>query len=267
MRRFFTLGVCFLLVGTASAQTLYNNGSILTSSGNGFNGANVSQANTNVNSGGFTTSVSGATTFRLADDFTVPANGWNVSGISLNAYITSAAGTYAFPPVTPFTAINMNIWSGLPGSGTIVATSTTLGSNAWTGIYRTFNGTLVNDQRPVMDVQALFPNTLLTSGTYWFDVQLFGTAPNGSTIAFAPPVMVGGLAITGNAQQSNNGTWATISTGTVLQGVELAFTVSGAVAVPEPTTVALFGTIAVAGAGIWWKRRKAHHALMMASVK
>lgn len=261
----FALAVTALAVTGSSAQTIYSNGGILTNPGVGSFGADVSQASAAVNSGGVSSFLSGAGPgFRMSDEFTVPVGQtWTVTGVSNMMYITSAAGTYGNPPSSPITSINLNIWNGNPSLGTssIVATSTTIGSATWTNIYRTFNGTLVNDQRPVFNVQASFPGVILNPGTYFMDVQANGTSPNGTITVFMPFVMTapGGVPFTpvGNSlQMSAAGVWATALVGAPTQGVDLPFSIQGSVAVPEPTTVALLAILTVGASSGWYLRRK-----------
>lgn len=269
MKRFsavWTSVLTLAMVSTAVGQTIYSNGGIVTNPGAGSFGADVSQASVTANSGGSSAFLSGTGPgFRIADNFTIPVGEtWTITSISNLLYITSTAGTYGNPPTSPITSINLNIWNGNPSLGTssIVASSTALGTATWTNIYRTFNGTLVNDQRPVFDVQATFPSVVLTSGTYYMDIQAAGTSPNGTTTVFMPFVMTapGGVPTTtvGDAlQMSVAGVWALTSVGSALQPVEFPFSVQGSIAaVPEPATYGLIGLLSVGVTGVWYRNRR-----------
>jgi hypothetical protein len=238
------IGVTALLAGTlaisssAQAATLYSQANIITNPGAGFGGADVSAIAPGANTFGFG-AIEGSN--RLADDFTVPAGGWLVDSVSVLAYVT---GTYSSPPSSPFTGISMNIWSGTPGSGgTVISSSSSLLSTNWSGIYRTNTGStnFTNDQRPVMNVVASFPSLSLGQGTYWVDWAL--TIDRGSSFSWVPPVMTAsGNLVAGNSLQFTvaSGVWAS-NTDRVINQVDLPFAINGTavngVAVPEPSAV------------------------------
>lgn len=269
MRRFsavWTSVLSLTFVTAVVGQNIFSNGGIVTNPGAGSFGADVSQASATANSGGSSAFLSGAGPgFRIADDFTVPVTEtWTVTSITNMLYITSTAGTYGNPPTSPITSISLNIWNGNPsvGGSFIVASSTTLGTATWTNVYRTFNGTLINDQRPVFAVQATFPSVVLTPGTYYMDIQAAGISPNGTTTVFMPFVMTapGGVPTTtvGNAfQMSAAGVWALTSVGSALQPVEFPFSVQGSIAaVPEPATYGLIALLSVGVTGAWYRHRR-----------
>jgi hypothetical protein len=234
------IGATAVLAGTlaiassAQAATLYSQANIVTNPGAGFGGADVSAIATGSNTFGFG-AIQG--TNRLADDFTVPVGGWLVDSISVLAYATS---TYGSPPSSPFTDISMNIWNGTPGaSGTIIASSSTLQSTNWSGIYRTdgSSANFTNAQRPVMNVVASFPSLSLGQGTYWVDWALTN---NKTSNSFVPPVMTAsGNLVSGNSLQFTTA-WASTTDAGLNQVVDLPFaingtSVAGPVAVPEPS--------------------------------
>ena len=242
----------------AQATTLFSQTNIVTNPGAGFNGSDVSQASATV--GGAGRNATG--NFRLAQSFTISNAGlWAIDTVSVMAYMTS---TYGFPPTSPFTGISVNIWDNAPGlaGSNILGSSTNLLSTNWTGVYRTFNGVLDNAQRPVMNIAANFSGSGLTlaPGTYWADYQLTGLSPTGGTNAFTPFLMTtsGGnpVTLTGNARQSDSGSWVTISDGNPAQGVSLPLTVTGqnvqVQQVPEPSTVLGLGLL---GLGALVKRQ------------
>ncbi|MGE3106800.1 MAG: GC-type dockerin domain-anchored protein [Phycisphaerales bacterium] len=147
---------------------------------------------------GFSTHVTGLTgAYRFADDFTVtdPA-GWTINSVSFFAYQTGAS-----PLVSPFSAINVRIWSGRPGdqaSSIIFGDTTTnrLISSVSTAVYRVFN-TVVAPQpiapdttRLIWRSTAALGNLHLPPGTYWLDWQY--TTVNPAEEAFSPPATTPG---------------------------------------------------------------------------
>jgi hypothetical protein len=239
------IGVTALLAGTlaisssAQAATLYSQANIITNPGAGFGGADVSAIAPGATTFGF--GAAQVLNLRLADDFTVPVGGWLVDSISVLAHATS---TYGSPPSSPFTGISMNIWNGTPGGGgTIIASSSSLQSTNWSGIYRTNTGStnFTNDQRPVMNVVASFPSLSLGQGTYWIDWALTN---NKTSNSFVTPVMTAsGNLVAGNSLQFTvaSGVWASTTDTGINQVVDLPFAINGTavngVAVPEPSAV------------------------------
>jgi hypothetical protein len=231
-----------ILAISAPAQaltTLYSQTNIVTNPGAGFSSADVSSSAPPQSTFGFG-AIEG--TNRLADDFTVPSEGWLIDSIRVLAYRTN---TYTFPPISPFTGISLNIWDGVPGAGgTIIASSTNFLSTDWTGVYRTTSTTLTNAQRPVMNIDASFPSLSLSQGTYWADWAL--TSGGNS---FTPPVSLGA----GNARQFVTSWNALTEAGSGLS-VELPFAVNGVVANPVPFEFNPATGLAVLG-GIWIVRK------------
>ncbi|MEI2690136.1 MAG: hypothetical protein V9H69_10695 [Anaerolineae bacterium] len=86
--------------------------------------------------------------FRVADDFTVPAGGWNVASITFFAYQTGST------TASTINAVNVRIWDGPPNAGGTViwgdTTTNRLASSAWSNIYRVLDSALTNSQRPIM---------------------------------------------------------------------------------------------------------------------
>src|ERR1051325_11387977 len=94
---------CAGLTVGASADVLYNNGSIVTAPGGGFGGADLSRANSNVNApdqayGQESFHISTGRNAKVADDFTVGGTGWAVT--SITGYALIQDGAYPTPPVT-----------------------------------------------------------------------------------------------------------------------------------------------------------------------
>jgi hypothetical protein len=198
--------------------------------------------------------------FRLADNFTVGAGGWNVDGFKVYAYQTGSAGN-------PVGSGTMNIWSaGGPGNGgSIVGTATfasatdVISTQLGTGnVFRIFNSSPgispTGTTRRVWEIS--FTSSLsLGAGEYWIDYGL--TAANAGTM-FNPSTTHQGLrGIAGaNALQFNGTTWVGVTdAGTVVGNPviaqDLPFIVTGE-AVPEPATMGLLAL----GAAFVARRRK-----------
>jgi hypothetical protein len=128
---------------------------------------------------------------RLADQFTISGQAWNIQKVEVFAYQTRTENVPT-PPASPFTAATLRIWNGRPGTpgATVVWGDTTtnlLTSSTFANIWRVSNGAPVASQfqRPVFRNE-LTLNANLAPGTYWVDYNLT-TATGG---AFAPPVTV-----------------------------------------------------------------------------
>jgi hypothetical protein len=207
------------------AALLYDNGPQVTHPGGGAGGADASAVQTGLGNStyGFGHAVSSG--FRMADDFTVPAGGWNVDTITFFAYQTGST------TASTINAVNVRIWDGPPNAGGSVVwgdtTTNRLASSAWSNIYRVLDTALTNNQRPVMaDVATI--GTFLPAGTYWVDWQTGGTLTSGP---WAHPVTILGQ----TAKPGSNGlqynpttsTWGpAIDTGAAAQQ-DLPFIVEG----------------------------------------
>ena len=121
----------------------------------------------------------------MADDFTVPAGGWNISTITFYAYQTGSTTT------STINDVNLQIWDGPPGVGSVVFGDTTtnrLAGSSWSNIYRVLDTGLTDTTRPIM-ADVVTVNTILPAGTYWLDWQSGGTLASGP---WAPPVTIVG---------------------------------------------------------------------------
>jgi hypothetical protein len=184
------------------AAVLYDNGSLVTHPGGGAGGANASAVQTGLGNStyGFGHAISAG--LRMADDFTVPAGGWNISTITFYAYQTGSSTT------TTINNVNLRIWDGQPGASNIVFgddTTNRLAGSSFSNIYRVLDTGLLDTARPIM-ADVVTVNTILPAGTYWLDWQTGGTLASGP---WAPPVTI--LGQTGkpgaNGQQFNAGAW------------------------------------------------------------
>ncbi len=106
------------------AAILYDNGPLTTHPGGGAGGANASAVQTALLSStyGFGHAISSG--FRVADDFTVPAGGWNISTITFYAYQTGST--------TTSTINNVNLRGTVcPAPGVAASSSATRLPTAW----------------------------------------------------------------------------------------------------------------------------------------
>ena len=170
---------------TWPAAVLYDNGPLVTHPGAGAGGADASAVQTALllSTYGFGHAVSSG--FRVADDFTVPAGGWNISTIKFFAYQTGSTTT------STINAVNLRIWDGVPGaagSNVVFGDTTTnrLASSTWANMYRVLDTALTGNTRPIM-ADTVNVNITLPAGTYWLDWQTGGTLASGP---WAPPVSI-----------------------------------------------------------------------------
>ena len=168
--------------------------------------------------------------FRVADDFTIPAGQtWNIENVELYAYQTGSTTT------STITGVNIRIWSGAPGTGTIVFGDTTtnrMASTTFANVYRASETTPTNTQRPLMK-QTVTLGVTLPAGTYWLDWQTSGSLASGPWV---PPIVITGSSTTGDARQfnSSNGQWSNILDGGTNTQQGLPFTLNGNI-VPSAT--------------------------------
>lgn len=286
MRKTILLAMSLAFVSSAFGQNLYSNQSsnvnvaqlnavgltrsgVAATAGNYWsecqsNGAGV-QLESNTSAGFSVYLGTGTTQFRLADDFTVAAGGWSLTGVKVYAYQTGSTSN-------PFIGGDLNIWNGRPGdTGSTIVGTGTFGSvsNAITvfdasggltsgSVFRIFNtnspapGTVQGTTRQVREVTFNVASlNLAGGGTFWIDYQL---AITGGAAAFNPAATFQDLRNNGteNGRQFNGATglWSDmIDTGNpaaaadVLQDVPFILTGQP---VPEPATIAALGLGAMA---------------------
>lgn len=170
---------------------------------------------------------------RLADDFVVPAAGWNITDVSFFGYQTGSVSN-------TINNINLRIWNGVPGAAgaTVVWGDTTTNKLNTAGVtsanmYRVFTGT-PGTTRKIFNLPATV-GTTLAGGTYWLDWQMGGTGASGP---WHPQVTITGQPGKpgANGRQYTTTGWAAVVDGGV--GQDLSFVVNGTV-VPEPAALAL----------------------------
>ncbi|HNU05905.1 MAG TPA: hypothetical protein PKL67_17340, partial [Anaerolineae bacterium] len=184
------------------AAILYDNGPLTTHPGGGAGGADASAVQTALGNSTYGFGMQLSANNRVADDFTVPAGGWNISTITFYGYQTGSTTT------STMNHVNLRIWDGPPGvAGSNIVfgdTSTNrLAGSSFSNIYRTTDTALGDNQRPIM-ANVVTVNTTLPAGVYWLDWQTGGTLTSGP---WAPPVTILGQTNKpgANAQQSAAG--------------------------------------------------------------
>ncbi len=192
------------------ANAIYDNGPLTSGtapgcSGDGGNASILQDATLSMSMFGAGHAVSSG--FRVAEDFVVPSGQtWNVTGANFFAYQTNSGAT------STMNAVNVRIWNGVPGTGTVVCGDTTtnrMTATAASGIFRTLESA-PDCTRPVMvqhvDLSSCPP---LAAGTYWIDWQTGGSLASGP---WAPAIAIAGQATTGNAMQfdANSSSWVAL---------------------------------------------------------
>ncbi|MBL9030514.1 MAG: hypothetical protein JNM80_02235 [Phycisphaerae bacterium] len=252
--------LCGMATSAASAQVIYDNGPLSTGAtttsgvaapaGTTWSEVQDDGSTTCSNTvAGFSCGIVGASLFRIADDFTIPAGqSWTINTISIYAYQT---GSLTSTPV--FTAANIQIWNGRPGDAgsTVVFGDTTtnrLATQAFDNVYRVFNtqtpppGTAPGTTRGVRKLD-LTIGTTLPAGTYWIDWQ---TSIGGASAHFSPsttfPEMRGMPGA--NARQFQTTVWVDLlDTGNPAG--------CGAGSVPQDSVFKINGTIQGGGGGCY----------------
>lgn len=161
------------------------------------------------------------TAFRIADDVLVPVDEiWQVDSVVFYAYQTGSTTT------STITAVNYRVWSGNPGTGTVVFGDTStnkLTATYFTNCYR-YSSTAVGTTRPIM-ANRVSGGFSLNQGTYWFDWATAGSIASGP---WAPPITISGQQTTGNAfQRDPNLVWNPANDGGTLTRQGLPFKIYG----------------------------------------
>jgi hypothetical protein len=203
-----------------SRAMLYDNGPIVNSEGTGAGGADESilQGALGLVNYGFGAQQSAGNS--IADDFDVEGT-WTVDNFEFFSYQTGSSLT------SPITGAFVQVWDGAPNAGGSVIwgdlTTNRMTSTSFANIYRNNNGPGGATDRPVMLVVAGTPGLSLTTGTYWVQVTLAGSASFSGP--WIPPITINGQTTTGDALQYTSTGWATMVDGTFPQG--MPFIVNG----------------------------------------
>lgn len=181
---------------------------LITSTGTGGGGADSSTLqDTSLGMGTFGFAHSPLGAFRIADDFTVPAEGWTLSDITVYAYQTGSDTN------STMDSFNFQIWDGVPGdvgSNIVFGDTTTnrYSSSVFSNIYRELESAPGATNRPIMAVTASGLAIDLPAGTYWIDWQVGGTLGSGP---WAPPLTTLGQTTTGNALQFDGALYVAVT--------------------------------------------------------
>ncbi|MCX7545033.1 hypothetical protein [Marinicella gelatinilytica] len=184
----------------ASGIIIYDNGPLVNSPGTGVGGMDESvlqKTSLGMDTLGFGHQVS--TGYRVADDFVVPAAGWNIGQIEFFAYETGETAS-------TITLVNLQIWDGPPGqSGSQVVFGDTvtniMSQTAPANILRVTETDSGADNSRQIAVSVVDVNINLPAGTYWLDWQSEGSGNSG---LWAPPITMTGNTTTGNAVRSSD---------------------------------------------------------------
>lgn len=200
---------------------LYDNGPYFNSPGGGPNGADGSilQTSLGLNVLGFAHQQSA--NFRVADDFVIPAGQtWTIQDAVFYAYQTGSTTT------STITGVNVRIWNGQPGVGTVIFGDTVtnrMSATTWSNCYR-YSDTNPGTTRPLMR-QTVTLGVTLGEGHYWIDWQSSGSLASGPWV---PPITITGQASTGDALQYGSGAWnPIIDNGTAQTPQGLPFLLNG----------------------------------------
>ncbi|MGC9025181.1 MAG: PKD domain-containing protein, partial [Chloroflexia bacterium] len=197
----------------APEAVLWDNGSLVTHPGGGYNGADASalQSALGMNTYGFGHQFIYG--YRMSDQFTITNPlGWDIDTITFFAYQTGAP-----TDSSTITGLYFQIWDGPPWAGGSVIwgdlTTNRLVSSAWSGIYRSIDTNLLANIRPIMaNVGAV--GITLPPGTYWLDWMTDGSLSSGP---WAPPITILGQTTTGDAYQYTTAWGPALDTGTNTQ--------------------------------------------------
>ncbi len=218
---------------------LYDNGPLVTHPGGGFGGADASVLQTNIGLAAYGFGNPISSNYWVADDFTVPAGGWDIKGFGFFGYqsLSTTAST--------MTTVHIMIYDGPPddiNSTLIFGGDNFLTSSNFTNIYRVTDYLMSNTFRPIMLNACMF-DLHLDAGSYWVCWQTGGTLSNGP---YVPPVTYLGQTTTGNAMQFTSSWEDILDLGTFTpQG--LPFLIYGpAPAVPVSEWALMLGGILIA---------------------
>ncbi|MBI5661432.1 MAG: T9SS type A sorting domain-containing protein [Ignavibacterium album] len=200
---------------------LYDNGPYFNSPGGGPDSADGSilQTSLGLNVLGFAHQQSA--NFRVADDFVIPAGQtWTIQDAVFYAYQTGSTTT------STITGVNVRIWNGQPGVGTVIFGDTVtnrMSATTWSNCYR-YSDTNPGTTRPLMR-QTVTLGVTLGEGHYWIDWQSSGSLASGPWV---PPITITGQASTGDALQYGSGAWnPIIDNGTAQTPQGLPFSLNG----------------------------------------
>lgn len=222
--------------GFLTGTELFVSGPIITNPGAGVGGADVSALQTNLGMSTFGAGVQQTVNNRMSDVFEVDGN-WTIDTMTFFVYQTGS------PPTSSITGATVRVWNTAPNAGGNVifgdATTNRLVSTQFTGIYRTLDTDLTNNQRPIMEAVVDLEGLQLAPGSYWVDVSFSGSLASGP---WMPPISILGETTTGSVSWQfigNDNIWqAWIDTGTdTRQGMPFVVTGSSGASCDNPSDV------------------------------
>ncbi len=212
MRTPLLLATIALATSTAMAQVqLYDNGTFVTAMGVGANGADVAVTQTGIVTSlgnGFDVAPPNGP-IKIADNFTVPADGWDLS--SMNWYEVQSQSSANLYTDFRFRGAYVEVYLGNPHfGGTLVAgdmTTNRLTGGAWSGAYRVSSSAQTNQQRPIfrLDIDMSWC-PVLPEGEYWVAVSASGDASTTGAVGSVPIPQQAGH----NAEQFFNQNWISV---------------------------------------------------------
>ncbi len=137
----------------------------------------------------------------MADDV-VLTDSYDITSIDVFAYQTGSSA----PSIS---ALYLQVWDGDPsGGGASVIwgdlTTDILDTASATDAFRQLESAPGDLSREIQRANGLTPGLSLTPGTYWIEYSFEGTGASGP---WAPPIVITGTAVTGNALQNQAGLW------------------------------------------------------------
>jgi hypothetical protein len=199
------VGALSLAPVTAHADQLYSNGPLASVPGGGAGGMDASRLQTNLGMStlGVGIDFANGTLRAVADDFTVPAPGWNLTRITVYGYQTDSGFTSS---LNDLRLVIMNGPPNAPGSAAVYGNpaSNVLAFTSFTSVFRDSQQSPGQSRRPIMSAAANV-NVFLPPGTYWLVWALAGRLGDGP---FVPPLTIPGQLTTGNGFHFTGGGWA-----------------------------------------------------------
>lgn len=178
---------------------IFNNGEIVTETGTGTYGSDLSIVQTSLNMWNYGYNTSWIIGYRNADEFVVPEGEvWTISGFGFYNWQTNS------DTISTINHLDFRVFNGLPAEE---ATDTLfdfydinkLTGSKWAGIFRVYDSEITNTDRPIMLSVATFDETeeiILEEGVYWLDWSSGGTGDNGPWTPFITEI---GVITTGDA--------------------------------------------------------------------
>lgn len=197
-----------LVKGVILEEELFSQAQIITQTGVGANGADVSEVQTTLGFTDYGVNGDWEVGFTNADNFTVPEGEiWTVNGFTVYSWQTGSTlqSTMEY--------LDFKVWDKSPDQGEAqllydFSDQNMLSGSRWAGIYRVADNSLTNDERPIMySASVLSEQQTMTfnPGTYWIGWSGLGSMNNQGT--YVPPVTIIGETTTGDAMHLGYAGW------------------------------------------------------------